>query len=175
MVGYRASLRSVSFLRLVGVLGTRGKGVSPREPVMNKGQTHQSRRKERREILAALGALDQFLRSLIHTISSGEPNAQIGTPESDSCSRDFGASRGMDWEKNAREHDSEERPYSKPLKRHPMVAAVHADYVRYYHDDRTHLGLGKQTPGGRVRSAAQCHVLSHARLGGLHHRYDRVA
>jgi putative transposase len=28
-----------------------------------------------------------------------------------------------------------------------------ADYVRYYHDDRTHLGLRKQTPGGRVRSA----------------------
>jgi len=50
-----------------------------------------------------------------------------------------------------------------------------ADYVRYYHDDRTHLGLRKQTPGGRVRSAARCHVLSHARLGGLHHRYDRAA
>jgi putative transposase len=50
-----------------------------------------------------------------------------------------------------------------------------ADYVRYYHDDRTHLGLRKQTPGGRVRSAVRCHVLSHARLGGLHHRYDRAA
>jgi transposase InsO family protein len=50
-----------------------------------------------------------------------------------------------------------------------------ADYVRYYHDDRTHLGLRKQTPGGRVRSAARCHVLSRARLGGLHHRYDRAA
>src|SRR5206468_1884626 len=34
-----------------------------------------------------------------------------------------------------------------------------ADYVRYYHDDRTHLGLRKQTPGGRVHSAARCHVL----------------
>ena len=25
------------------------------------------------------------------------------------------------------------------------------EYVRYYHDDRTHLGLGKQTPGGKRR------------------------
>jgi putative transposase len=24
-----------------------------------------------------------------------------------------------------------------------------AEYVRYYHDDRTHLGLEKETPGGR--------------------------
>jgi hypothetical protein len=28
-----------------------------------------------------------------------------------------------------------------------------ADYIRYYHDDRTHLGLRKHTPGGRIRSA----------------------
>ena len=50
-----------------------------------------------------------------------------------------------------------------------------SEYVRYYHDDRTHLGLGKETPGGRVRVAAQGRVASHARLGGLHHRYDRAA
>jgi len=49
-----------------------------------------------------------------------------------------------------------------------------SEYVRYYHDDRTHLGLSKETPGGRVRVAAQGHVVSHARLGGLHHRYDRA-
>jgi hypothetical protein len=24
------------------------------------------------------------------------------------------------------------------------------EYVRYYHDDRTHIGLGKQTPGARA-------------------------
>ncbi|MGA3317598.1 MAG: integrase core domain-containing protein, partial [Candidatus Korobacteraceae bacterium] len=24
------------------------------------------------------------------------------------------------------------------------------EYARYYHEDRTHLGLGKDTPGGRV-------------------------
>ena len=52
---------------------------------------------------------------------------------------------------------------------------VLADYVRYYHDDRTHLGLRKQTPGGGVCSAARGCVLSSARLGGLHHRYERAA
>ena len=50
-----------------------------------------------------------------------------------------------------------------------------ADYIRYYHDDRTHLGLSKQTPGGRVRSAGRCRIVSHPRLGGLHHRYERAA
>ena len=48
------------------------------------------------------------------------------------------------------------------------------DYVRYYHEDRTHLGLGKDTPGGRVVvPAVQCasKIISLPRLGGLHHRY----
>src|SRR5207249_1178207 len=50
-----------------------------------------------------------------------------------------------------------------------------SEYVRYYHEDRTHLGLGKGTPNGRSRSIASGRVLAHERLGGLHHRYDRVA
>jgi putative transposase len=50
-----------------------------------------------------------------------------------------------------------------------------SDYVRYYHEDRTHLGLGKGTPAGRFRSAASGRIVSHERLGGLHHRYDRAA
>src|SRR5882724_8500423 len=50
-----------------------------------------------------------------------------------------------------------------------------SEYIRYYHEDRTHLGLGKGTPDGRTRTIASGHVLSHARLGGLHHRYDRAA
>jgi putative transposase len=50
-----------------------------------------------------------------------------------------------------------------------------SEYVRYYHEDRTHLGLSKQTPDGRVRSVDSRRVLSHVRLGGLHHRYDRAA
>jgi putative transposase len=55
------------------------------------------------------------------------------------------------------------------LKRRPY------EYIRYYHEDRTHLGLGKGTPDGRTRTIASGHVLSHVRLGGLHHRYDRAA
>jgi len=47
--------------------------------------------------------------------------------------------------------------------------------VRYYHEDRTHLGLRKETPAGRVRSTDRGTVVSQARLGGLHHRYDRAA
>jgi putative transposase len=50
-----------------------------------------------------------------------------------------------------------------------------SDYVRYYHEDRTHLGLGKGTPSGRIRSAVQGRILSQDRLGGLHHRYDQAA
>ena len=50
-----------------------------------------------------------------------------------------------------------------------------SDYVRYYHEDRTHLGLSKETPGGRIRSTPRGRVIAQARLGGLHHRYDRAA
>ena len=50
-----------------------------------------------------------------------------------------------------------------------------SEYVRYYHEDRTHLGLDKETPGDRMRSMSSGQVLGRARLGGLHHRYDRAA
>jgi hypothetical protein len=50
-----------------------------------------------------------------------------------------------------------------------------SDYVRYYHEDRTHLGLGKRTPNCRTPSRSAGRVLSQKRLGGLHHRYDRAA
>jgi transposase InsO family protein len=50
-----------------------------------------------------------------------------------------------------------------------------SEYVDYYHEDRTHLGLGKGTPHGRTRSTVSGRVISHDRLGGLHHRYDRAA
>jgi len=52
------------------------------------------------------------------------------------------------------------------------------EYVRYYHDDRTHLGLSKQTPAGRkaVLVADLCSgVVAMPRLGGLHHRYNLAA
>src|SRR6266581_7214450 len=44
-----------------------------------------------------------------------------------------------------------------------------SDYVSYYHDDRTHLGLGKQTPGRRASSVGSGQVISRRRVGGLHH------
>ena len=50
-----------------------------------------------------------------------------------------------------------------------------SEYIRYYQEDRTHLGLGKDTPNRRPRSVPSARVISHERLGGLHHRYDRVA
>ncbi len=53
-----------------------------------------------------------------------------------------------------------------------------SEYVRYYHDDRTHLSLEKGTPAGRVAvkaSDAGCRVVAMPRLGGLHHRYDLAA
>jgi hypothetical protein len=51
-------------------------------------------------------------------------------------------------------------------------------YVRYYHEDRTHLALEKKTPAGRVAAVdtdVTCKVLTMPRLGGLHHRYDLAA
>src|SRR6266853_3623692 len=50
-----------------------------------------------------------------------------------------------------------------------------SEYVRYYHEDRTHLGLRKGTPDYRIRSTASGRFLSQDRLGGLHHRYVRAA
>jgi transposase InsO family protein len=49
------------------------------------------------------------------------------------------------------------------------------EFVDYYHEDRTHLGLAKQTPGLRIGSNGPGQVVAFPRLGGLHHRYDRAA
>jgi len=57
----------------------------------------------------------------------------------------------------------------RPLKR------LLVEYVSYHHEDRTHLGLGKATPVCRTRCLISGRMLSHDRLGGLHHRYDRAA
>jgi putative transposase len=50
--------------------------------------------------------------------------------------------------------------------------------IRYYHEDRTHLGLAKDTPVGRpsvLGSAASRQIRSLPRLGGLHHRRTAAA
>ena len=52
------------------------------------------------------------------------------------------------------------------------------EYARYYHEDRTHLGLAKDTPLGRPVSIPAAHgnrIQSQPRFGGLHHRYDLAA
>jgi transposase InsO family protein len=52
------------------------------------------------------------------------------------------------------------------------------EYVRYYHDDRTHLGLNQETPGAR-RTESRPNVVgaprAEERIGGLHHWYTWAA
>ena len=52
-----------------------------------------------------------------------------------------------------------------------------SQYVRYDHEDRTHLGLEKDTPNYRpaVKQEHTSLIASSPRLGGLHHRYDLAA
>jgi hypothetical protein len=56
--------------------------------------------------------------------------------------------------------------------RHLMRLSL--EYVRYYRDDRTHLGLNEETPGVRpteIRTDLFGTVRAEPRIGGLHHRY----
>jgi putative transposase len=49
------------------------------------------------------------------------------------------------------------------------------EYVAYYHEDRTHNSLSKQTPTRRPiqsRPDASCEILSLPRIGGVHHLYS---
>ncbi len=47
-------------------------------------------------------------------------------------------------------------------------------YVDYYHKDRTHLGLEKDTPEERsIEPGETGEVVAIPRVGGLHHRYSR--
>jgi hypothetical protein len=52
------------------------------------------------------------------------------------------------------------------------------EYVRYYHDDRTHHAQAKRTPaGGEVEKHTYpgCKLVSISRPVGLHHRYALAA
>jgi putative transposase len=58
------------------------------------------------------------------------------------------------------------------------LKALMNEYVRYYHEDRTHLALAKETPAGREavsKPGSDAKIVVMPRLGGLHHRYDLVA
>ena len=49
-----------------------------------------------------------------------------------------------------------------------------SDYIAYYHEDRCHLSLDKDTPSGRPatpKPSSHAHVVALPRVGGLHHRY----
>ena len=48
------------------------------------------------------------------------------------------------------------------------------DYITYFHEDRIHDGLAKDTPNGRAveqKPSPNAELISSARLGGLHRRY----
>ena len=56
----------------------------------------------------------------------------------------------------------------------PHLRRLVRDYVSYHHQDRIHDSLEKDTPSRRPvepKPSADAVVISHARLGGLHHRY----
>jgi transposase InsO family protein len=48
-------------------------------------------------------------------------------------------------------------------------------YLDYYHSSRTHLSLMKDAPERRSVSAGQGPVVPFPKVGGLHHRYERLA
>jgi putative transposase len=53
---------------------------------------------------------------------------------------------------------------------------VLASYVAYYMRSRTHLALAKNSPVPRpVQSPSAGRIVATPEVGGLHHRYDRVA
>ncbi len=54
------------------------------------------------------------------------------------------------------------------------------EYIRYYHNDRTHLALAKGTPAGRKAASKSgvevgARIIAMPKLGGLHHRYEWAA
>ena len=57
-----------------------------------------------------------------------------------------------------------------------QVCRIVSSYARYYNRVRTHLALAKDAPEHRrVQSRANGRVVAFPEVGGLHHRYERVA
>jgi transposase InsO family protein len=55
------------------------------------------------------------------------------------------------------------------------LSRILSSYFQYYHYDRTHYGLGKDTPVERPvqsKPAKGAKVIELPRVGGLHHRYE---
>ena len=56
------------------------------------------------------------------------------------------------------------------------LRAILLSYIDYYQRSRTHLALGKDTPERRsVQPAGAGKVVAFPQVGGLHHRYQRLA
>ena len=57
----------------------------------------------------------------------------------------------------------------------PHLVRLMSSYICYYHEDRGHLGLDKDTPNKRPvtpRPSPTAKVVALPRVGGLHHRYE---
>ncbi len=54
------------------------------------------------------------------------------------------------------------------------LRSILSECLDYYHHDRTHLSLGKDTPSGRAveHRPKSGKVVALPRLGGLYHRYE---
>jgi hypothetical protein len=62
----------------------------------------------------------------------------------------------------------------RDVERH--LRRILVSYLDYYHQSRTHLSLGKDTPEGRsVQPGGSGTIVAFPQVGGLHHRYERLA
>jgi transposase InsO family protein len=58
----------------------------------------------------------------------------------------------------------------------PHLRRIFCKYFSYYHTCRTHLSLNKEPPESRVVEPAELgNIVEFPRVGGLHHRYARIA
>jgi len=58
----------------------------------------------------------------------------------------------------------------------PLLERILASNAEYYHNERPHLSLEKDTPHGRlIQSPEQGKIVDVKRVGGLHHEYVRMA
>jgi putative transposase len=58
----------------------------------------------------------------------------------------------------------------------PHLHRLLSGYLMYYHSARTHLSLGKDSPAPRpVERLDQGRIVETPLVGGLHHRYSRLA
>ena len=57
-----------------------------------------------------------------------------------------------------------------------QVCRIVSSYARYYNRARSHLALAKDAPEPRgIQARAMGRIVAFPEVGGLHHRYERVA